>query len=211
MIQFFVEGTPVSQGSKTAWVPTARNADVDEAISQLRSDAVMLTEGDDVSLDDGREGDRLFALADRLAATGNWPIFIPSKTGGRGRWLANLRESSDKYLKPWRKAIAAAAREAYDGEPYRGAVTAEIDFWFRRPLSHYGTGRNAEKLKPHAPPRHTQKPDVDKLLRAVLDGITGVVIHDDSQVDDVHPVKRWCDRRDEPEGCEVRIYFEGDE
>ena len=40
-----------------------------------------------------------------------------------------------------------------------------MNFRFVRPKSHYGTGRNAKKLKPSAPPHHTQKPDATKLLR----------------------------------------------
>src|SRR6185503_2261544 len=39
-------------------------------------------------------------------------------------------------------------------------------------------------------PPHLKKPDADKLMRAVFDGLTGVVWHDDSQVIEAHGHKR---------------------
>lgn len=64
------------------------------------------------------------------------------------------------------------------GEP----VVVSLWFWRRRPRSHFGTGRNADKIKPSAPLYPTSPPDIDKLTRAALDALTGVAWADDAQV-----------------------------
>ena len=43
-------------------------------------------------------------------------------------------------------------------------------------------------------PLMTVKPDVDKVLRATLDALTGIAYEDDAQVVDAHPVKRYGPR-----------------
>jgi len=58
-------------------------------------------------------------------------------------------------------------------------VVVTIVFKMPRPKGHYG----ARGLRPSAPRLPAVKPDLDKLVRAVLDGITeGGAIHDDAQV-----------------------------
>lgn len=60
------------------------------------------------------------------------------------------------------------------------ALTAA--FYFPRPKSHFGTGKNAGNLKVTAPNWHVVKPDADNLLKLVKDALKGVAWHDDSQV-----------------------------
>lgn len=83
-------------------------------------------------------------------------------------------------LLSWRGDAIAIMQAAYDGEPLLGPVECWAEFCFARPRSHYGTGRNANVLKPSAPIFHTSKPDSDKLHRALGDALTqaGVVIDD---------------------------------
>jgi Holliday junction resolvase RusA-like endonuclease len=84
---------------------------------------------------------------------------------------------------PWRQAVAAAALEAMDGRQFRsGPLRLRATFVFRRPKGHFGTGRNEGRLKPSAPLYCRTRPDVDKLLRAVGDALTGIVFRDDAQV-----------------------------
>jgi Holliday junction resolvase RusA-like endonuclease len=55
--------------------------------------------------------------------------------------------------------------------------------YFPRPKSHYGTGRNAGKLKATAPTHNDGKPDRDNLDKAILDAMTGIgFMRDDKQV-----------------------------
>jgi crossover junction endodeoxyribonuclease RusA len=76
--------------------------------------------------------------------------------------------------------------------PFDGAVGVIVTFFMPRPKSHYGSGRNALNLKPSAPFYPAVMPDIDKLLRAVLDGLTDAQVwHDDGQVVLVHASKRY--------------------
>lgn len=79
--------------------------------------------------------------------------------------------SNNKKLKPWRQEVAETAM-VLRHKPFAQhvPVTAEFDFYFVKPKS----------VKKRATP--TVKPDVDKLLRAMLDGLKGVIFHDDAQV-----------------------------
>jgi Holliday junction resolvase RusA-like endonuclease len=62
-------------------------------------------------------------------------------------------------------------------------------------LSHYGTGKNATKLKPSAPRYHVKTPDVDKLVRGVADSIgdavARVLLNNDSQIVSIYAAKRY--------------------
>jgi len=71
-------------------------------------------------------------------------------------------------LAVWRADIARNA-ELSGFKPVSGGVKVEIDFIFIKPKS-------ANRPFP------TVAPDLDKLIRAVLDGLTGVAYEDDSQV-----------------------------
>ena len=76
--------------------------------------------------------------------------------------------SRSQDLALWRADIARNA-ELFGFKPIASAVKVELDFIMARPKS-------AKRAFPSV------KPDLDKLIRAVLDGLTGVVYEDDSQV-----------------------------
>ena len=78
------------------------------------------------------------------------------------RW-GGLREVSTK-IQPWRASVQYACEQQYKGEPIAEAVALDVTFILPRAKNHYGTGRNATKLKPSAPTHHTKTPDLDKLL-----------------------------------------------
>lgn len=83
-------------------------------------------------------------------------------------------KSANKNLKGWHDSAQWAAQYAvldYGVEPCEGAVKVTAFFYFARPKS-------VKKSVEHK----TTKPDADKLLRAVFDSLTGIVIKDDSQV-----------------------------
>jgi Holliday junction resolvase RusA-like endonuclease len=92
-----------------------------------------------------------------------------------------------KRLKPWRAAVAYEAGRAWVGPPAAVACTISAEFVFERPKSHW---RKAGELTKTAP-LHPGKPDIDKLCRALLDGLTGVVMVDDSQVIWLNAHKRF--------------------
>ena len=76
--------------------------------------------------------------------------------------------SRSQELALWRADIARNA-ELFGFKPIASAVKVELDFVMNRPKS-------TKRVFPSV------KPDLDKLIRAVLDGLTGVAYEDDSQV-----------------------------
>ena len=101
---------------------------------------------------------------------------------------------NDKKLKPWREHVGWAAKEAWQSPPIAGlGVSVHLHFKIMRPKSHFGTGKNALYVRPSAPKTHIQKPDVDKLVRGILDALTGIVFIDDSQVYEIHTTKAWAE------------------
>jgi Holliday junction resolvase RusA-like endonuclease len=76
--------------------------------------------------------------------------------------------------KPWRHAIVAAAQEAVSGRAPLEDVALEVHVLFYLPRPASAPKRVTEPAK---------KPDVDKLLRALLDALTAAgVWRDDAQV-----------------------------
>lgn len=64
-----------------------------------------------------------------------------------------------------------------------GPLTMGTIFYFKRPKSHYGTGRNSDKLKPSAPQEHIYVPDLSNLEKLVEDALSkGYAFHDDKQI-----------------------------
>lgn len=84
-------------------------------------------------------------------------------------------------LLAWRTAIATAAGTAMGDQPVREVPTTVLaTFTLPRP-------RSVRRPVPSV------KPDLDKLARALLDGMTGVVLRDDSLVVDLLVGKRYGD------------------
>lgn len=104
---------------------------------------------------------------------------------------AVLIESSKK-VPVWRAQVAAAARTVMgDREPFTAPVRVEVVFWMARPATVSETKR----------PLPSVYPDIDKLSRALLDGMTAIVYRDDSLVVDLVASKRYSAKG----GATVRI------
>lgn len=115
----------------------------------------------------------------------------PAPQGSKTRTRWGVREDNPN-TKPWRNAVAGYALEAMSGRALIGdPVRLEVAFTFARPKGHYGTGRNAGTLKASAPVHCDKAPDLDKLLRAVGDALTGVVLVDDARIVEVHARKTY--------------------
>lgn len=84
--------------------------------------------------------------------------------------------STNKNLGQWRQRIATEAQRVADETGFyregKFAYTVLADFYFPR------TKSMGKKLI-----RHTVRPDLDKVQRAVGDGITGILIADDATID----------------------------
>jgi len=115
------------------------------------------------------------------------PVPQGSKTVLRGRAV----EGNAARLRPWRATVTAAAMAALpDGWDTEGCFQVVLRFHFARPKRHYAA---SGLLKGAAPPNwHGQRPDVDKLARAVLDALTDAgVWRDDAQVSSLIAQKVW--------------------
>lgn len=109
-------------------------------------------------------------------------------------------ESSKPGLEAWRADIRAAFLTDDNQPRIRFAkdvpVSVRLTFVMPRPVA-------MSKRKPTPP--HTKRPDVDKLLRAVLDALTSAgVLTDDCQVVEQYAAKRTADV-DETPGCLIHL------
>jgi Holliday junction resolvase RusA-like endonuclease len=122
------------------------------------------------------------------------PIPQGSKTaaviGGRA-----VMFDSNKKLKEWRATVTAATRTELIKQRFNGFESDQplvvfVEFHLERP-------KTVKRLFPAV------KPDLDKLVRAVFDGVTdGHAWHDDSQVISVYATKMYSTTP----GALIRIY-----
>jgi Holliday junction resolvase RusA-like endonuclease len=112
----------------------------------------------------------------------------PVPQGSMRAFGNRIVHSNAKTLKPWRKKIVEAIRsevEAWPGQHEKivdSPVDIQITFWLKKPKS-------VKRWLPWV------KPDLDKLIRAVLDAITesGEVWVDDAQVVSIKARKGYGD------------------
>jgi Holliday junction resolvase RusA-like endonuclease len=113
---------------------------------------------------------------------------IRRKSGKMGAVVVD----DNKRSAPWQTLVQAAGIAVMGKDPpLSGPLAARIVFSFSRPKGHYRTGKNAHLLKRTAPGEHAQEPDIDKLLRTLFDGLSGIVIQDDRQICHVTAVRQW--------------------
>ncbi|WP_228976726.1 RusA family crossover junction endodeoxyribonuclease [Streptomyces sp. DH12] len=143
---------------------------------------------------------------------------LPGPQGSK-RHVGNGRmvESSAK-VKPWREAVvwsAVQARRAIKGSPtLDGPLAAEMVFCFARPRGHFGTGRNAGRLRPSAPARPAVTPDLSKLARSTEDALTTAAVNaDDALIVEYRRLGKWyvtdhglVDGVLDGPGCTIRLW-----
>ena len=103
-----------------------------------------------------------------------------------------------KALRVWEKAV----REGVEGfSLIPGPVVVGLDFHLPRPLIKKVRPQHKDPLKRHPVPE--RYPDVDKLTRAVLDGLKkGEAYEDDARVILLLADKLYAD----PTGCDIKIW-----
>lgn len=114
-------------------------------------------------------------------------------TTATGRPLITMRDAG-KNNKEWRASVAYFARQEYRDAPLDVPLEIEVVFTMPRPKCHFGSGKNAGRLKESAPKFHTNAPDSTKLLRSTEDALTGVLWRDDSIIAIQHVTKVYGDR-----------------
>jgi len=123
---------------------------------------------------------------------------IPAPQGskrhvGRGRMI-----EMSKAVGPWREAVRAQTQLRMEKSgyppPLGGPLSVGISFYMPRP-----------KSTPRRVVWPAKRPDIDKLARAVLDGLTeGGAWLDDGQVVRLQAAKLYADESNPP-GCDIEI------
>lgn len=121
-----------------------------------------------------------FRIEGKASPAGSKRAFIYNPKGGGPPKAAVTDACKDSRM--FKNLVADCARHAYNGPLLIGPVALTVVFHVARPKGHYGSGRNAAKVKDSSPPFPTGKPDLLKLARAIEDAITGIIWRDDSQI-----------------------------
>ena len=104
---------------------------------------------------------------------------VPAPQGSKRHVGNGIMVESSRGVAPWRTAVAYIARARR--ERFDTAIHVQIEFIMPRPKR---LGKTRQEPM-------TQKPDVDKLIRSTLDGLTtSGIIPDDSYVTHVEAEKR---------------------
>jgi len=107
---------------------------------------------------------------------------IPSPQGSHKVFMVKgkpIITDTNKNLKVWRELIANKAKKcAPTKKLLEGPIEVEPIFVMPRP-------KNIPKTKR----AHIKRPDLDKLIRAVFDSLTGTIITDDSHIYSLHAAK----------------------
>jgi crossover junction endodeoxyribonuclease RusA len=104
-------------------------------------------------------------------------------------------------IERWRGDIRSALRGLVPGVLVSEPVAMRLSFRFPRPAAHYlpaNQSRREPELRLDAPHWKASEPDVDKLARAVLDALTGVVYADDALVTSIVAAKRYVSEGEVP-------------
>ncbi len=121
-----------------------------------------------------------------------------------------------KHVYAWRTTVTDFLMMQAASSPFEKRRTepvgVDLHFMLARPKHHFRTGKFAGELKAGVPDRPTTSPDLDKLVRAVLDSITdsGCVWTDDAQVATLSASKMYTPIGDDDAGpgVYVRLYEE---
>lgn len=132
---------------------------------------------------------------------------IPAPQGSKRHVGAGRMIESSKAVGPWREAVRAETQRALEagGQPRERLIpiAAYVAFYLPRPKGHF---RANGDLKPTAPQYPTTVPDLDKLLRAVFDGMASAGAFDnDSQIVQVYTSKDYA-TRDLPTGLVATLH-----
>lgn len=135
------------------------------------------------------------------------PVCKGSKNGQvhrtkSGKLYATVYDQPGTKLKKWEKAVYLTALSQRQGQGLiQNPVRVRLYFQTPRPKSHLTSkGKPSSQYREY--PTSKQVGDIDKLSRAVLDGLTGAIYADDSQVIRLETEKHYS----EPEGVWIEIF-----
>jgi len=125
----------------------------------------------------------------KITVLGNPQALKRHRTFRRGKFIGSYdpsqKEKEDFLLKVQSKAPP---------EPIKEPIALSVFFHLPRPQAHFGTGKNSGKKKASAPVWHTKRPDLDNLVKFILDSLNGVFWLDDSVVTKLTAIKIYSER-----------------
>jgi len=130
--------------------------------------------------------------------------FVPGVPRPKGSFRVIPRKSGGTFVQQperslsWQNAVRELCAAAMAGDPHDVPVRLELTFRLARPKGHFNKSGTLKTTAPHWPDK---TPDVDKLVRNVLDGLTGVLYDDDKRVVDLQAWKAYADTT--KTGCNV--------
>lgn len=122
------------------------------------------------------------------------------RTANRGRFNVIYSETTE-----WKEGVKFQTRQAKEDNFFDGAIKVDLDFFFNRPKSHYGTGKNSGVLKKSAPKYHTKKPDKDNLEKAVTDALVDAGLLSDDSIIVTGETSKWYCEPGDSSGCDIHI------
>lgn len=108
------------------------------------------------------------------------------RSSSRGKYV-HIYDPSAKD----KKDFLLQAKQYAPNSPILGDIKLSVWFCMKRPKIHHGTGKNKGVVKSSAPTYHTKKPDVDNLVKFVMDALNKAFWKDDSQVCSLIAVKLY--------------------
>lgn len=118
----------------------------------------------------------------------------PAAQGSKRHVGGGRLVEQSKAVAPWRTLVAWSVAQHWTGGPADGALRLRVEFLMPRPVA------TSKRVTPPA----IKRPDLDKMLRALFDSMTGVCWRDDSQVVQVSASKRISELDEQP-GCRIQI------
>ena len=131
------------------------------------------------------------------------PTFYVVEVHGQPKALPRSRHFRRGFFHPARREMAAFKATVLDGIPVtvpfaKGVpVCMELEFYMRRPNTDFKNNNRNGVLKSNLQQARPTIPDIDNLVKFVLDSLNGVLYCDDRQVVKVTAVKLL----DNKQGC----------
>ena len=84
--------------------------------------------------------------------------------------------------------------DLYSGDVLMDPISVSIVFGFKRPKTHFRSGKHSNKLKPNQERYVKKRPDIDNLLKFVFDSCNGLIWKDDSIICEVQSRKIYTEK-----------------
>lgn len=115
--------------------------------------------------------------------------------GGRAVFVPGGSKQNQSALMTWDQNVRHSASQACSGADgpvfVQRPISVSLEFRLARPGGHYAKDGTIKRTAPSFP---AVKPDVDKLSRATLDSLTGIVWCDDSRIVKLRASKDYVDK-----------------